>query len=351
METCWNSRIERKIKDELKHKIISKVFNSKNQTELIQIDEKYTPEMFYCQIQDFKDFFIKTLSMEILEKEINEKNERIEELENIEIKLNEKLKANDKLFLTKNKDLDFSNKKANGSNSYAIHLQEELKKRDNKIKELVNKLSIYEENIIESQNVTEEFNANLEEQTNIEFVEEEIVETFNMVQSKINNNKNKSKKIKKNDKDIIARNIKNGKEKHFKTYSDVHLDPDIKIGVHSLHDNYLNKMRQFKGFVFYELGKPYWQPPENFIYYELKKPSIHMQFCKSVEMTTGNILFYNSMLEASWHLSLLYKDFEYCETNRRTLRNACNDVNSNIYPVSLYKWYKCDDFFGSWINI
>ena len=47
----------------------------------------------------------------------------------------------------------------------------------------------------------------------------------------------------------------------------------------------------------------------------------------------------------------VYKDFEYNETNRRTLRHACaNGKKSIIYPISLYEWSKCDEFIGSWEN-
>ena len=46
-----------------------------------------------------------------------------------------------------------------------------------------------------------------------------------------------------------------------------------------------------------------------------------------------------------------YTGFEYGETNRRTLRHACEDGNKSIiYPISLYEWSKCDEFIGSWEN-
>ena len=149
-----------------------------------------------------------------------------------------------------------------------------------------------------------------------------IIETPTIEHSKIVQANKKSVKVKKNDKNIIARNIETGEERTYKTYNDVHLDPDIQIGVHSLPDNYLNKPLQYKGFVFYEFGKPYWEPPENFIFYNIKKPSTHMQMCKSIEISTGKLTFFNSMTEASWYLSLKYTGFEYGETNRRTLRHA-----------------------------
>lgn len=400
IESSSNIRIEKEIKKVLKSKIISRVINGKNQTELIEVSENYTLENFINQIQSIKDNFLKTLTIDILEKEINEKNDRILELENIEIELNKKIKSNEKLYSEKDKELDFVNKKAYGSNKYVLELTHEIQKKDIKIKEITDiikktipsspyfhpqpTLPVTDELMSELEKISEStseykidrFGGTVGEQQSIELDNMDKQLCTNSVisgfsdpdpgqvdvsttkeasqQAKVEDILNKKSiykikiPVKKYDKLIIARCIKTGKEKIFKTYMEANLDPDIKIGVHSLPDNYLNKPRQFKGYVFYEPGKPYWKPPINFIFYELKKPSTHMKMCKSIEISTGNVTFYNSMLEASWHLSLIYKDFEFSETHRKMLRFACDNHTSITHPVSLYKWSKCDEFFGSW---
>ena len=394
METIFNVRIEKEIKKVLKSRIVSKVINEKNQTELIQISDEYTAEMFYQQIQDIKDNFLKTLTIESLEKEINEHIFHISELENIEIQLNVKIKAMEKIITVKDKEFQEINKRATGSNSWAIDLSKDNELFRKRIKELEMRLET-KQDIIEKKIASDcypvirprhEIIKSLKQMKQIpeDYIDPVILQTQPQKQETqvilqiqtqepenilititepsitpppiikiptINQTNKKSIQVKKNDKHIIARNIKTGEERTYKTYNDVYIDPDIQIGVHSLPQNYINKAVQYKGFVFYEFGKPYWQPPDNFINYVMKKPSIHMQICKSVEISTGNVLFFNSMLEASWHLSLIYKDFEYNETNRRTLRHACaNGKKSIIYPISLYEWSKCDEFIGSWEN-
>lgn len=397
VESSSNVRIEKEIKKVLKSRIVSKVINEKNQTELIQISDEYTAEMFYQQIQDIKDNFLKTLTIESLEKEINEHIFHISELENIEIQLNVKIKSMEKIITVKDKEFQEINKRATGSNSWAIDLSKDNELFRKRIKELETRLET-KQDIIEKKIASDcypvirprhEIIKSLKQMKQIpeDYIDPIILQTQPQKQETpvilqiqtqtqtqepenilititepsitpppptikiptINQTNKKSIQVKKNDKHIIARNIKTGEERTYKTYNDVYIDPDIQIGVHSLPQNYINKAVQYKGFVFYEFGKPYWQPPDNFINYVMKKPSIHMQICKSVEISTGNVLFFNSMLEASWHLSLIYKDFEYNETNRRTLRHACaNGKKSIIYPISLYEWSKCDEFIGSW---
>jgi hypothetical protein len=391
VESSSNVRIEKEIKKILKSRIVSKVINEKNQTELIQISDEYTAEMFYQQILDIKDNFLKTLTIESLEKEINEHIFRITELENIEIQLNAKIKAMEKTIMIKDKEFQEINKRAIGSNSWALELQKDNELCMKRIKDFELKLQKKEENSIENKVITKSqsepivYIPKIEEQINPIFEQdtpnlitisepEPIIEKPELIIEKpepiiekpepiiekpepiienltIEQVNKKAVKVKKNDKNIIARNIKTGEERTYKTYTDVYIDPDIQIGVHSLPQNYLNKPVQYKGFVFYEFGKPYWQPPDNFIYYVMKKPSTHMQMCKSVEISTGNVLFFNSMIEASWHLSLIYKDFPYNETNRRTLRHACEDgKKSIIYPISLFEWSKCNENIGYWKN-
>lgn len=394
VESSSNVRIEKEIKKILKSRIVSKVINEKNQTELIQISDEYTAEMFYQQIQDIKDNFLKTLTIELLEKEINEHIFRITELENIEIQLNTKIKAMEKTLAVKDKEFQEINKRATGSNSWAIELTKDNSMCRKRINELEMRLQT-EEDIVEEKIANDcypvirprhEIIQSLKENKQIpqNYVDPKsivktqiseppstqepenpiilqsqiqreqtkpIIETPTIEHSKIVQANKKAVKVKKNDKHIIARNIETGEERTYKTYNDVHLDPDIQIGVHSLPDNYLNKPLQYKGFVFYEFGKPYWEPPENFIFYNIKKPSTHMQMCKSIEISSGKITFFNSMTEASWYLSLQYPGFEYGETNRRTLRHACtNATKSIVYPISLYEWSKCDELIGSWKN-
>jgi predicted GIY-YIG superfamily endonuclease len=93
-ETPFYSKIENKVKTELRDKIYAKIFNEQRRVELIKINESFTQEMFYNTIQIYHKHFvdtitIETLSAEIVDKDIEivEKDREILELKNSIIEL------------------------------------------------------------------------------------------------------------------------------------------------------------------------------------------------------------------------------------------------------------------------
>ena len=86
-ESTFYSKIENKVKTELKDKIYAKIFNEQRRVELIKINESFTQEMFYNKIQVYHKHFVDTITMETQEREIVEKDREILELKNAIIEL------------------------------------------------------------------------------------------------------------------------------------------------------------------------------------------------------------------------------------------------------------------------
>ena len=86
-ESTFYSKIENKVKTELKDKIYAKIFNEQRRVELIKINESFTQEMFYNKIQVYHKHFIDTIIIETQEREIVEKDREILELKNAIIEL------------------------------------------------------------------------------------------------------------------------------------------------------------------------------------------------------------------------------------------------------------------------
>ena len=134
----------------------------------------------------------------------------------------------------------------------------------------------------------------------------EVIKQQNEVIAKKIDNKTKDQKISalteeidelKKQRQFIARDLETGKEIIFNSYAKAY---DISsIGPHSLKDNYLDKPKQSRGWTFRTMGKPYWQPPKNFKYNTAFKPSTQMRMCKSVNIKSGEVTYYNSCIEAA----------------------------------------------------
>ena len=86
-ESTFYSKIENKVKTELKDKIYAKIFNEQRRVELIKINESFTQEMFYNKIQVYHKHFVDTITIETQEREIVEKDREILELKNAIIEL------------------------------------------------------------------------------------------------------------------------------------------------------------------------------------------------------------------------------------------------------------------------
>ena len=86
-ESTFYSKIENKVKTELKDKIYAKIFNEQRRVELIKINESFTQEMFYNKIQVYHKHFVDTITIETQEREIFEKDREILELKNAIIEL------------------------------------------------------------------------------------------------------------------------------------------------------------------------------------------------------------------------------------------------------------------------
>jgi len=159
--------------------------------------------------------------------------------------------------------------------------------------------------------------------------------------------KNKISHMKK-ETPFIARHIVTGEEIIFKAYSDAH---DIaKIGPHAVKDNYLNKPKQCRGYTFRLQGTPYWSPPENFFFSEDQKASTHMEYCKSVHIETGEIVYYNSITEAAIHMNKLDpNNFPINDTNKRTMTHVISGKKTTKVPLKYYTWSKISNC-GYWIH-
>ena len=79
-ESTFYSKIENKVKTELKDKIYAKIFNEQRRVELIKINESFTQEMFYNKIQVYHKHFVDTITIETQEREILELKNAIIEL-------------------------------------------------------------------------------------------------------------------------------------------------------------------------------------------------------------------------------------------------------------------------------
>ena len=86
-ESTFYSKIENKVKTELKDKIYAKIFNEQRRVELIKINESFTQEMFYNKIQVYHKHFVDTITIETQERDIVEKDREILELKNAIIEL------------------------------------------------------------------------------------------------------------------------------------------------------------------------------------------------------------------------------------------------------------------------
>ena len=153
----------------------------------------------------------------------------------------------------------------------------------------------------------------------------------------------------KKQREFIARDLETGKEIIFNSYAKAY---DISsIGPHSLKDNYLDKPKQSRGWTFRTMGKPYWQPPKNFKYNTAFKPSIHMRMCKSVNIKSGEVTYYNSCIEAAYFIKL-YPDEasdKKKETQRRKLTRAMSGKKCIDPIISQYEWSFIETC-GEWIS-
>jgi prophage antirepressor-like protein len=141
----------------------------------------------------------------------------------------------------------------------------------------------------------------------------------------------------KGDSHFRAKNIETGEIREFNTFTAAH---DIaRIGPHSIKDNYLNKARQCRGWIFHEADKPCWVPPENFIFNPDTKASAHMLFCKSVHRETKETTYFNSVVECAEYISKLNVDFENTETNRRTINRLIITDKPTLHPyLARFEW-------------
>ncbi len=149
---------------------------------------------------------------------------------------------------------------------------------------------------------------------------------------------------------FIARHLITGEEKIFTSYEAARKISGI--GPHSIKDNYLNKPRQSRGWTFRTVGKPYWQPPNNYNFNTAFKPSSHMKVCKSTHLKTRDVQIYNSVIEAAYFIGLHKEEDtkKKKETDRRTLNRTVNG-GKTIHPIiGQYKWEPVEEVCGSWIQ-
>jgi hypothetical protein len=168
------------------------------------------------------------------------------------------------------------------------------------------------------------------------------------------NQKLKQKISQRHDKKFIARHIQTGEEIIFNSYANAH--SIAKIGPHSIKDNYLNQAIQCRGYTFREEGEPYWEPPKPYIFNPEQKASTHMIPCRSTHLKTGEIIWYNSIIEAAEYMSNIDPiNFPLNDTNRRTLTRVINDQKPTTkIPIKFYQWETCLEdvytgHFGFWV--
>jgi len=101
VETIYNREVEKDIKRDLSHRIISKIYNSKNQTELIRLDSELNIHKLHKLIISYKKSYIdKEIIVKLtneLEELYSKKNEKEEEIEEIKEVINFKEEKIDKI--------------------------------------------------------------------------------------------------------------------------------------------------------------------------------------------------------------------------------------------------------------
>ena len=142
----------------------------------------------------------------------------------------------------------------------------------------------------------------------------------------------KQKISQRHDKKFIARHIETGEEIVFKSYADAH--KIAKIGPHSIKDNYINQAVQCRGWTFRQEKEPWWEPPQPWIFNPEQKASTHMIPCKSTHLKTGQVTYFNSVIEAAQYMhDLDSENFPLTDTNRRTLLQN-NQRTKTYYEVT-----------------
>jgi prophage antirepressor-like protein len=169
----------------------------------------------------------------------------------------------------------------------------------------------------------EEKNKELEEKN------KEIEEKDKKIKEKDKEIKKKEKHIKKiNKENFIARELYTGKETECKSY--IQAAKLFHCGEKSLPENYIDKPRQNRGYVYYTKGKPYWEPPENFKFIKDLKSSTSMIPCKSIHKVTGEITYYNSIKEVAHIIYYSYSEEEKLEFLEKGKNNTRSEEEKTL---------------------
>ncbi len=314
-ESVYNREIERRLyqNPEMKKRRFSKVYPGRKepQTELFRLDSNFT-------IHDI-DKIIKEIKKEVELEEYNKDKDA--EINKLKLEI-----------------LQLRNNNTSVSGGFKGEIEEKI---EEKIEKNNKKIDSHIKNIIKEE-IHDEIKDNINSQ-----IDSQIKNTIKQQSEEITTLKNKIVHI-KGDKKFIAKNILTGEEIEFKSYSDANKISGL--GPHSLKDNYLDKPRQCRGYIFRTEGSKCWQPPHNFIFNENTKPSSHMIMCKSENIKTKEVNYYNSIIEAVEYINKLYPEFILDDTHRRKLNRIITEGKPTKDDVlNKYKWYMCDKDIGEFI--
>jgi prophage antirepressor-like protein len=306
-ETIYNRELEQLIKQKFKERIIKRTYLEKTQTELIQLDKTFTIKNLTKEIELLKDSFN---DGEMIVKMMTE---------------NDQLKS----------DLQKSS--------------EEIRSLKNENKSLRCTISGLTIRIPEKSMLDGQIN-NVQDQVQGQEPEkiQELVSVPISTPVPVPGRYKKPSEKRMESNRYIARNIETNEEREFDSYAAAH---DIsRIGPHSIINHYMNKPIHSRGWTFREKEKPYWQPPKNFIFNPEQKTSAGMIMCKSINIETKEVIFYNSVIEASEYMSKLNPvEFPDNDTNRRSLNRVISDQKPTTkIPLIYYKWSRIENC-GSWV--
>ncbi len=102
---------------------------------------------------------------------------------------------------------------------------------------------------------------------------------------------------------------------------------------------YINNPIHYYGTVFNSKEGPYWEPPQNFIWYKEFKTTLQAKMCKSIHKETKEVTYYNSLMEAALHIGLISNSKQDYKLLRDTInyQSGCQDVR-----VNTYNWVKLE---------
>jgi hypothetical protein len=114
--------------------------------------------------------------------------------------------------------------------------------------------------------------------------------------------------------------------------------------------NYIDKRRHLNGAILRSRKYDYyWAVPDNFKFCEFVKPTTQNIFIKSVNKTTGEVIYYNSITEASLYLQNQLDEKEIVgETEeslliKKALSELLRGIPTRKKIINEYTWYKMRD--------